>query len=82
MKKVENEIKKDGGHTMIAGDFNCVTDITLDKRGGRINSGTTGTAEQKRWEKIFNLVDVWRKQHPNDICTIWSNGVKNIHKII
>ena len=51
MKEIGEEIGKNNGYRIIAGDFNFVTDTRLDKRGGRSNSGTTGSIEQKnrRW---------------------------------
>ena len=34
---------------MIAGDFNFIMNIKLDKRGGRSDRGTAGRKEQKEW---------------------------------
>ena len=79
-KKNGDEIRKDEGYTMIAGDFNFVMDTSIDKRGGRTNRGTIGSTEQKKWEKEFNITDIWRKTNPRTIGTTWSNGVKNPRK--
>lgn len=35
---------------------------------------------KKKWEKEFNITDIWRKKTPRTIETTWSNGVKNPHK--
>ena len=47
------------------GDFNCVQDITLDKKGGRAQ---THVNSQKRIQDImgaYDLVDIWRRKNPN-----------------
>ena len=41
MKILEGERKKENGFIIVAGDFNFLTDIKLDKKRGKINSGTT-----------------------------------------
>ena len=81
MKTLGEEISKDKGYRMIAGDFNFVTNTKLDKRGGRTDRGTTGSKEQKKWEKEFNIKDVWREQNLDTIGTTWSNGVKDEKKL-
>ena len=52
-------------------------DTAIDTRGGRSNGGTIGATFQKRWEKEYNITDVWRKKNPDTIGTTWTNGVKD-----
>ena len=35
------------------------------------------STHQKRWEKEYNIVDIWRKKNPDTIGTTWTNGVKD-----
>ena len=65
---------------MIAGDFNFIMNIKLDKRGGRSDRGTSGKKEKKEWEKEFEITDAWRKQNTNEIGTTWTNGVRDEKK--
>ena len=53
LEELGEEIGKDEGCEIVAGCFNFVLDPNLDKRGGRINSGTVGSIEQNNGEKTL-----------------------------
>ena len=56
---------------MIGGDFNCMLDLEKDKYGGNPASGDTGALHLKKLIQRFDLVDIWRKQHPTDRQFMW-----------
>ena len=48
LRELGREIRQtNNGYRMIAGDFNFIMNIKLDKRGGRSDRGTAGRKEQK-----------------------------------
>ena len=49
---------------ILGGDFNCVSDLTLDKKGGNINRGNIGWEQLFCILKDFNLIDPFRKKYP------------------
>ena len=51
-------------HFILTGDFNCVENLQLDKVGGDPQSGNKGADVLKNLCSTFNLVDVFRKKHP------------------
>ena len=56
---------------IVAGDFNLVLDINMDKSGGL---GKTHTKSCKLLKEIMdnlNLVDIWRVQHPDTKQYTW-----------
>ena len=56
------------------GDFNCVLDLNLDKKGGR--HVTHGNSVKCIYDIMdeYNLVDVWRFQNPNLSRFTWHLG--------
>ena len=44
---------------ILAGDFNCIENITLDKLGGNQNKGNDGAEQLKKILTDFNLIDVF-----------------------
>ena len=38
--------------------------MKLDKRGGRLDSGTIGRKIQREWENRLEITDVWRHPTP------------------
>ena len=55
----------------VAGDFNLVLDINMDKSGGL---GKTHTKSCKLLKEIMdnlNLIDIWRVQHPDTNQYTW-----------
>ena len=82
MKDFGKELEKTKGYRIIAGDFNYITDVKMDKRGGRKDSGTIGRNIQREWENRLEMTDVWRIQHPEEVNTTWSNGAKDKNKSV
>lgn len=65
---------KPGDHNlMLAGDFNCVPNTSLDKQGGNPQSGTVGIVELNDFCNVNQLVDIWRDTHERDKIFTWSN---------
>ena len=63
LRELGREIRQtNNGYRTIAGDFNFIMNINLDKRGGRSYRGNAGIKEQKEWEKEFEITDVWRNK--------------------
>ena len=56
---------------IIGGYFNCMLDLEKDKYGGNPASGDTGALHLKKLIQRFDLVDIWRKQHPTDRQFTW-----------
>ena len=48
----------------MGGDFNCVSDLILDKKGGNKDRGNTGMEQLQCIIKDFNLIDCFRKKYP------------------
>ena len=49
---------------ILAGDFNCIEDLRLDKDGGNPESGNKGAEILKNLCATFNLTDVFRRKYP------------------
>ena len=49
---------------ILAGDFNCIEDLHLDKDGGNPKSGNKGVEILKNLCTTFNLMDVFRRKYP------------------
>ena len=64
--------------TILGGDFNCVTNVSLDKGGG--NSGYGEIAGDKLITICddFNLADVFRNKFPNKREYTWCDSSKSI----
>ena len=58
---------------MLAGDFNCIENLDLDKQGGNPLSGNLGAAELRTVVDNNQLTDTWRRTHPTDHIYTWSN---------
>ena len=50
---------------IIAGDWNSIQNMTLDKKGGNKNQIETVTEGMKELINTFELVDIWRTVNPN-----------------
>ena len=57
---------------ILGGDFNCVMNAQLDKRGGDPLPRPYATAKLKQILTRYNLTDVWRFQHPTMQAFTWS----------
>ena len=54
LRELGREIRQtNNGYRMIAGDFNFIMNIKLDKTGVISDRRTAGSKEQKEWEKEF-----------------------------
>ena len=65
-------------HVIVAGDFNCVGDLNLDKDGGNPLRGLAGNAELEQWSTSLKLVDIWRINNPNTKEYTWHNTTHSI----
>lgn len=65
---------------ILAGDFNLVLDIELDKMGGRKVTHWNSQKIVKAYMEELNLVDIWRIQHPEAKIFTWK-GVRGIEEI-
>ena len=60
-------------HVIVAGDFNCIGDLNLDKDGGNPLRGLAGNAELLQWTTSLKLADLWRIKHPKVKSYTWHN---------
>ncbi len=58
---------------ILAGDFNCLENLDLDKQGGNPLSGNLGTTELRNFTENNSLIDTWRVTHPGDRIFTWNN---------
>lgn len=55
----------------LGGDFNCVENVSLDKIGGSLKSGTIGTKEIHILKQDYGLSDIFRKLNPKAKQFTW-----------
>lgn len=60
------ESEKIPGRRIFSGDFNTVLDISKDMKGGKGYSHTKSTNFINEYINEHGLVDIWRKQHPDE----------------
>ena len=58
---------------IFSGDFNCIMNSNLDKKGGNINTGLIGSTEISDIVTDFELFDVYRSLYPKTKCYTWRN---------
>ena len=63
-----------GVATIIGGDFNCITNLFLDKLGGDSQAGSTALEALTDLLKDFNLSDIFRSMHPSARKFTWTNS--------
>ena len=63
-----------GVPTIIGGDFNCLTNLYLDKLGGDSQAGTTAIKALTDLLRDFNLIDIFRSMHPSARKFTWTNS--------
>ena len=69
-----------GNHPLIlGGDFNCVVNNNLDKRGGSDVYGEFGSENLKSICSDFKLVDTFRTKFGNKKEYTWVNSLGNVH---
>ena len=61
----------DNATKVIAGDFNLVMDISMDKKGGRPVTNFNSQSLLHTYMEEADLVDIWRLQHPSDRIFTW-----------
>jgi len=59
---------------IVGGDWNCIDDPTLDKRGGNPQEGTTDASELREFRTRHQLEDFWRRRNPQQPVHTWSRG--------
>ncbi len=65
---------------MVGGDFNCVINPQIDKKGGNI-----GNPKEKVLKKIqdimegLSIIDIWRAKNPNEKQYTWSQSKPAVH---
>ena len=67
----------EGRAVLVGGDFNCVESLALDRVGGAATTrrAVGHAAGLVHVERRFDLVDVWREQHPGKVeCTHTSSS--------
>ena len=65
---------------VIFGDFNMVENLKMDRRGGKpCKRHTYGLGIIKNLREGFDLVDVWRSQHPHAKEFTWHSPDGQIH---
>ena len=63
---------------ILGGDFNCVQNLNLDKRGGNAMSGNYGIELLVSLCDDNNLTDVFRQLHPDKREYTWKNSLNSI----
>jgi len=62
---------------ILGGDFNCVLNVNLDKKGGRPVTHTNSVGKIKHIMEEFSLVDIWRLKNPSTLRYTWRS--KEVH---
>ena len=65
-------------YVIVAGDFNCIADLNLDKDGGNPIRGLAGNIELTNWTNTLNLVDTWRAENLTTKGYTWYNSNNSI----
>ena len=63
---------------ILCGDFNCVEDVDIDKRGGNPAHGSGGSTVLKDICADFNVHDSWRHENPSKKVFTWRQPTKGI----
>ena len=63
---------------IIAGDFNCIPDPSMDKTGGNPDRRTPGVTQLHRWTNNEDTRDIWRTKHPHVKQFTWEKADKTI----
>ena len=63
-----------GVPTIIGGDFNCISNLFLDKLGGDSQAGPTAKAALTDLLRDFNLIDIFRSMQPSACKFTWTNS--------
>jgi exonuclease III len=71
LKEYLNDEQPDDPYVFIAGDFNCIIDPKVDKRGGNPTLGTEGSKDLHTLISICQMEDWWRRRNPDATQTTW-----------
>ena len=70
------------GDLIIGGDFNCTLQPEIDKSTGTDTSHNQTRKELLQCMKEFNLIDIWREGHPNQLTfSCYSSTCKTFSRI-
>lgn len=73
--QIDNLINQFHGNSIIfGGDFNCVLNLSLDKKGGRMHTNFQARSEIFEVMKKRCLVDIWRELNPNSKRFTWRSN--------
>ena len=64
--------------TIVAGDFNCVPDVTLDKWGGDDRFGNKAVSQLISFTNSLSLEDFYRISNPSGHLFTWFNGLHSV----
>ena len=59
---------------VIGGDFNCLQDVTIDKKGGRPQTHEHSQRSIFRTMEEYDLIDIWRKRNHNVKRYTWRSN--------
>ena len=58
-------------HRVIAGDWNLVLNLDVDKKGGAYTTNHKSQEVIKLWMEETDMIDIWRHSNPNDFQFTW-----------
>ena len=61
----------DNNSKIIAGDFNLVMDLDMDKKGGIARTHFKSRETLQLYMEEAEILDIWRQQHPNEKKYTW-----------
>ena len=57
---------------VVGGDYNCVLDINIDKKGGLPQTHTNSVQFLQTWMEENDMIDIYRKSHPMVLKYTWA----------
>ena len=63
---------------IVGGDFNCLINLILDKKGGSLLPRKSVVASISCFQEDLDLVGIWRVKNPVSRSFTWSQNVPNI----
>ena len=71
-EEVENNLQEFVCESVVmGGDFNIILDVLKDKKGGSRYTKVNTQRQVKNMMESLDLIDIWRKQHPNVLHFTW-----------
>lgn len=62
---------------VIAGDFNFVFNLDLDKKGGNLHTNFNARNSCHNLMNCYDLVDIWRERNPHNQRFTWTSSITN-----